>query len=214
MVEKWGILSHYNAINHFFADSWQLFIRSNLFKPPLRELTFSTLTHFPVYESRSWFTLGGGVFPHRLSIVIHGLEWGRETEREQIEKRAPNPVFHLTFFLWPCDSMVYSNQWQNSVLLWMFYSLISCSLATHISLAFLCSRVLYWFELFSCMFYLGFRSLNMLNDKWILTLDFIKWGQNDKSALKLNHLARLKYVQVKVILIWLGNKLERYIKKI
>lgn len=53
----------------------------------------------------------------------------------------------------------------------------------------------------------------MLNDKWIVILDFIKWGQNDKSALKLNHLARLKYVQVKVILIWLANKLEIYIKK-
>lgn len=29
----------------FFVDGWQLFIRSNLFKPPLRVLTFSTLTH-------------------------------------------------------------------------------------------------------------------------------------------------------------------------
>lgn len=29
----------------FFVDGWQLFIRSNLFKSPLSELTFSTLTH-------------------------------------------------------------------------------------------------------------------------------------------------------------------------
>lgn len=77
----------------FFVDGWQLFIRSNLFKPPLRELTFSTLTHFAVYESHSWFALGReseGICAHfhtdcPLCWIV--LDWGREN-REQWRQRS------------------------------------------------------------------------------------------------------------------------------
>lgn len=88
----------------FFVDGWQLFIRSNLFKPPLRELTFSTLTRFAVYGSHSWFTLGGGTlasssFSHRLSIVQHWLEWGRENRKEHEKNKVWIHLFHSIFSL-------------------------------------------------------------------------------------------------------------------
>lgn len=88
----------------FFVDGWQFFIRSNLFKPPLRELTFSTLTRFAVYGSHSWFTLGGGTlasssFSHRLSIVQHWLEWGRENRKEHEKNKVWIHLFHSIFSL-------------------------------------------------------------------------------------------------------------------
>lgn len=60
----------------FFVDVWQLFIRSNLFKPPLRVLTFSTLTHLQftnrtadlVWEEGSWVH----AHCHSLFIVLGG----------------------------------------------------------------------------------------------------------------------------------------------
>lgn len=87
----------------FFVDGWQLFIRSNLFKPPLRELTFSTLTRFAVYGSHSWFTLGGGTlasssFSHRLSIVQHGWNGGGKIGRSMKKTRSES-IFSTLYFL-------------------------------------------------------------------------------------------------------------------
>ena len=120
MGEKWGILSHYIAINHFFVGGWQLCIRSNLFKPPLRELTFSTLTHFAVWECDRADLLcvcvcvcvcvWGGVALVSLFISTQAVHCatlggtGEGNRGEQREKKAPNPFF-FPFYRFPLNML-------------------------------------------------------------------------------------------------------------
>lgn len=86
----------------FLVDGWQLFIRSNLFKPPLKELTFSTLTHSQFTNHTAdllWGRETGGwsacpcSFPHRDSplFILVGLKGGNR-------KWTLNPCVYLHFF--------------------------------------------------------------------------------------------------------------------
>lgn len=65
-----------------FVDGWQLFIRSNLFKPPLRMLTFSTLTHLQLTNCIADLLHGEGENQHPNSFslrpsVVSGWVEGR-----------------------------------------------------------------------------------------------------------------------------------------
>lgn len=63
----------------FFVNGWQLFIRSNLFKPPLRELTFSTLTHLQFTNLTADLLLKGGKLASMLisTQAVHCVGLGR-----------------------------------------------------------------------------------------------------------------------------------------
>lgn len=71
-----------------FVDGWQLFIRSNLFKPPLRALTFSTLTHLQftnrtadlLREGLSWHS---SLFSLSTPVMCGWVEVGGEKKKHQ-----------------------------------------------------------------------------------------------------------------------------------
>ena len=83
----------------FFVAGWQLFIRSNLFKPPLRVRTFSTLTHLQFTNLTAdllWEGWGGTLAHFHRGRPLCWARWNGGREEWETVERTDSEFSYLT----------------------------------------------------------------------------------------------------------------------